>query len=172
MNNMKKQEKSKPLQSLSMSVGDFIRYWGFRRIHGAVWTQVYLSETPVSCTELTKRLGLSKALISPALEDLRKYELIHLVPSGNEKTKLYAPADDINAVIRKVLQQREVKMLEKITADYAHLESSALASGSRDSFIDKQKLKNLGEMIQNANMVLSLLVAQEDFLSLPKLKSL
>ena len=86
---MKSKVKAPSVQKLSLSIGNFIRYWGFRRIHGAIWTQVFLSKTPLSCTDLTERLGLSKALISPALEELCHYHLIQVVASPNDKTKLY-----------------------------------------------------------------------------------
>ena len=97
MNNMKSKDQNKDrattsqknLQKLSLSIGNFIRYWGFRRIHGAIWTQLYLSKTPLSCTDLTSRLGLSKALISPALDELCKFKLIFEAPAPNEKTKIY-----------------------------------------------------------------------------------
>lgn len=42
------------LRSLSDSVGDFIRHWGFRRIHGQIWTQVFLSKDSLSGAELTE----------------------------------------------------------------------------------------------------------------------
>ena len=160
---MKSKAKNDPLQKLSLSIGNFIRYWGFRRIHGAIWTQVYLSKTPVSCTDLTERLSLSKALISPALEELCHHQLIHVVPSPNEKTKLYAPAENINEVIRDVLKNREAKMLQQITKDFSAVDSSQ----NQNSVIDAQKLKALGEMILAANLMLEILVAQKDLLNLP-----
>ncbi len=160
---MKSKAKNVPLQKLSLSIGNFIRYWGFRRIHGAIWTQVYLSKTPVSCTDLTDCLSLSKALISPALEELCRHRLIHVVPSTNEKTKLYAPAENINEVIRDVLKNREAKMLQQIAKDFSAVDSSQ----NQNSVIDAQKLKALGEMILSANLMLEILVAQKDLLNMP-----
>lgn len=163
MNNMKSKVKSPPLRKLSLSIGDFIRYWGFRRVHGAIWTQVYLSTVPVSCTDLTQRLGLSKALISPALEELCKHQLLYEVPSPNGKTKLYASSENINEVIRNVLKNREAKMLQQITKDF----SSVDLAKNKNSAIDEQKLKALGEMISTASLMLEILIGQEDLLKFP-----
>jgi DNA-binding transcriptional regulator GbsR (MarR family) len=160
---MKKQQKKDSLQQLCLSVGNFIRYWGFRRVHGAIWAQLYLSKTPLSCADLTRRLGLSKALISPALLELSEYELIHEVPSPNEKTKLYASSDNINETIANILKKREVKMLEQITKDFAALESSQ----NQQSNIDEGKLKSMGEMILSANFMLELILSQKN---LPKMQ--
>ncbi len=163
MNNMKSKAKTIPLQNLSMSIGNFIRYWGFRRIHGALWTQLYLSKTALSCTELSQRLGLSKALVSPALDELSKYKLIRLAPSPNEKTKLYVASEDINEVIQHILKTREAAMLKKITDDFSNLSSVS----EKDANLDREKLKSLGEMIFGANLMLEMFISQKDLLKLP-----
>lgn len=153
----------KDLQKLSLSIGNFIRYWGFRRIHGAVWTQLYLSKAPLSCTDLTERLGLSKALISPALEELCKHELISLVPAPNDRTKLYRPSGNITEVIHRVLRSREAKMLSQITRDFAAFELSEAKSDT----LDQVNVRVLREMISSANLVLDLMLAKDDLLTFP-----
>jgi DNA-binding transcriptional regulator GbsR (MarR family) len=119
---------------------------------------VYLSQTPVSCTQLTEQLSLSKALISPALKELCQYRLIHVVSSPNQKTKLYAPVENINQVIRDVLKNREAKMLQQISKDFSDVDSSENPS----SVINKKRLKSLGKMILSANFLLELLVAKKN----------
>lgn len=167
MNNMKSKEKShkpsKELQKLSLSVGNFIRYWGFRRIHGAIWTQLYLSKTPLNCTELTKNLGLSKALISPALEELCRFKLILEVASTNEKTKVYQAVDNINEVIRHVLKTREKKMLKQITEDF----SSFKMKKTDQMQLDDSRVESLETMIQSANLMLEIMLSQSDLMSFP-----
>ena len=54
-------------------------------------------------------------------------------------------------------------MLKQITKDFLGVESSQ----SQDLGIDGQKLKDLGEMISAANLMLGVLVAHEDLLRLP-----
>jgi DNA-binding transcriptional regulator GbsR (MarR family) len=163
MNNMKSKLKNNQLLSLSLSIGNFIRYWGFRRIHGAIWSQLYLSRTPLSCKDLTEKLALSKALISPALDELCQFKLIKEAPSPNEKTKLYIASENVSEVIHHVLKGREAVMLKKITKDF-----SSFAEAFRDDEnIDKKRVDSLGDMIVAANLMLEILLAQKDILKLP-----
>lgn len=167
MNNMKNKAKSlrstQSLQKLSLSIGNFIRYWGFRRVHGAVWTQLYLSEKPLSCTDLAVNLGLSKALISPALDELCQYKLIFEAPAPNQKTKVYRATDDINEVVRHVLKTREAKILQTINNDFSAFKKSGPESG----FINADRLGSLETMISSANLMLEIMLQQEDLMQLP-----
>lgn len=164
---MKSKEKplksNKSLQSLSLSIGNFIRYWGFRRIHGAIWTQLYLSKTPLSCTGLTQKLGLSKALISPALDELCNYKLIEEAPAPNEKTKVYKATENINEVIKHILEIRERKMLKQITRDF---DSFKQKDASNDDY-DQSRVESLGDMILSANVMLEIMLSQKDLMQLP-----
>ncbi len=151
------------LRKLSMSIGDFIRYWGFRRVHGAIWTQLYISKKALSCKDLTERLALSKALISPALDELCGFRLIKEAPSPNEKTKLYVASENINEVIQHILKTREEKILKQINQDYSSFSSSNL----NQQDVDGERVKTLGEMIIAANVMLELFLSQKDLLKMP-----
>lgn len=167
MNNMgsklKDKKISKPLKKLSLSVGDFIRYWGFRRVHGAIWTQLYLSKSPLSCTDLTACLGLSKALISPALDELCQYKLIFEAPAPNEKVRVYSAAQDVNEVIRHILKTRELKILKQITRDFSDLKKKE----SDTNNLSIERLDSLEEMIFSANVMLEVMLDQKDLMKLP-----
>ncbi len=149
------------LQDLSHSIGNFIRYWGFRKIHGAIWTQLYLSKTALSCTDLTNRLGVSKALVSPALEELLDYKLIYEAPAPNEKTKVYQASENINEVIQHVLKTRESKMLKQITSDF-----DQFSKGNHEN-LALDRIESLGNMIFSANLMLELMLSQKDLLNFP-----
>lgn len=154
MNYMKKQTE-KNLAALSTAVGDFIRYWGFRRIHGEIWTQVYLNASPLSGVELTERLGVSKALVSPALKELLEHKLV-IVKNEDGKTKRYSANPDVFKVIREVLLNRELKLIEKALTQFSKVEST------NDPSLDQQRLKNLGQMINMAHFATGLIASQVD----------
>ena len=167
MNNMKSklksQKASNQLKKLSLSIGDFIRYWGFRRIHGAIWTQLYLSKSPLSCTDLTVNLGLSKALISPALDELCKYKLIFEAPAPNDKVRVYSAEKDVNEVIRQILKTRELKILKQIARDFSDLKQK----DTDISEVSLERLESLEEMIFSANVMLEVILDQKDLMKLP-----
>src|SRR5258708_3849854 len=76
MRHMIQLEYPHEIESLSNEIGKFIHHWGFKKIHGKIWTHLYLSETPLDAGTLMKRLDVSKALMSLSLRDLLKYKVI------------------------------------------------------------------------------------------------
>ncbi len=162
---MKKQDPPsnfKEMRALSIAVGNFIRYWGFRRIHGALWTQLYLSQTPLSATHLVRRLKVSKALVSPALAELEKWKLILPTQSQDAKTKFYTADPDVYKVIRSVLQKREQPLIDEVQKKLFSLQSN-----SNDDSTNSQRLKELEAMIQSAQFGLQFILQMDspDFLS-------
>jgi len=155
---------SAEVRRLSLSIGQFIRYWGFRRIHGAIWAQLYLSSQPLNCTQLAANLGLSKALVSPALDELIHHKLIKEEAPPDEKTKVYSAVENVGDVIKHVLKTREAKMLRQITKDFDKLK---VASG-RISGLSQSRIDSLEGMIGSANLMLQILLMQNDILDLPQ----
>lgn len=154
MNNMKPQERDQKIRVLAGHVGDFIRYWGFRRIHGEIWAVVYLSEAPLSGVEIVEKLQVSKALVSPALKELEDEGLIQQVPSENSKVKRYAAQEDVVSVIKGVLKRREQPMLEQVWKSYDSLSTSI----SSVEGVRTDRFERLGDMIQMALLGLGILL--------------
>lgn len=153
---MKKNSSLTALNHLAEQVGHFIQYWGFKKIHGQLWTHVYLSATPISALELGKRLDVSKALVSLSMKDLLEYDLIIPAESPNKKLKLYIANPDVFNVILDVLRKREVPMLEKIEKDFESLEKNC--EELQPPELDPHKVDQLGQMISMANLVLQNLI--------------
>jgi HTH-type transcriptional regulator, glycine betaine synthesis regulator len=164
MNYMDKQVKSeiKEMKALSKAIGDFIHYWGFRRIHGEIWAQVFLSTKPLSGADLVKRLKVSKALISPALKQLIRYKLIKPLKSNDAREKLYEVNPDFLDIIKTVLQDREVPMLAKVQLEYFKVHSK-LESDNTTHSVHAQRFQDLGNMINQANLVLAVFMQMNSF---------
>lgn len=145
------------LRALADSVGDFIRYWGFRRIHGRIWTEIYLSKQPLSAVELTKLLGISKALASLALNELLEYKLI-FCKNPDEKTKRYIANENVYGVIKKILIGREKVLIKKSQDTFEALEESLKKIKPEDMTINIDRLKNLGTMISSAVLAIDFIV--------------
>jgi len=123
----------KDLAELADSVGDFIRYWGFRRVHGQVWTLLFLKNEATSPTHIAKSLGVSKSLISSALVELEDHKLIIPVQDkleANKKTKFFKAEDDVVKIIQNILKSRELKLIGSVQKNIAKLKSN---SNSLDS---------------------------------------
>ena len=101
------------VNDLSYKIGQFIEYWGFKEIHGRLWTLIFLAPGPVDANYLIKNLKVSKALVSMSLKDLIHYNVI-IETLPKKGTQCYEPNLDLLTVITDVLLQREAKMLLEI----------------------------------------------------------
>ena len=162
MNYMKNLEKKQSLhlKELSDAIGDFIRYWGFRRVHGQLWTQIYLSKDPLSGADLMRVLGVSKALVSPALTELLNFKLISYIETDG-RTKKYTAHHDVFEVIRNVLRDREKNLIENAQKNYNFLNNS-IPKKPEDVIINKERLQSLGEMISVANFAIDTVIKSAD----------
>ncbi len=136
------------MKYLSELVGEFMEYWGFKKIHGRIWTFVYLSERPIDARALIKNLGVSKGLISLAMKELLDYNVLIESGMSPEGTRLYTANPDLQKVITNVLRQRERVMMGKVVAAFNHvkkLPKEDLAT----HYISTNKLKDLEKFLKN-----------------------
>lgn len=149
------------LEEMAERVGEFIQYWGFKKIHGKIWTHLYLSEKPLDAQDLIKRLGVSKALMSFSLNDLQEYQVILEAGKSDRNTQLFVANPDVLAVILNVLRRREKRMLAQIYSSYKML--SEIESREKQSIhICEDRLAALGNMINQAQTTLSGVISLEE----------
>jgi len=147
---MSKSTKVAPeLQDLADQVGEFIEYWGFKRVHGKVWLHFFLSESPLDAAEIIGRLGISKALVSMTLNELLEYEVILPAGKSTRGTELFVANTETVAVILNVLRKREKRMLSRVEA--AHRLLKQLPARERKSLeLSEDRQEHLTQLIQNA----------------------
>ena len=146
------------LQRLAEQIGNFIEYWGFKKIHGMIWTHLYLSDTPLSALELIQRLRVSKALISLSMKDLLEYQLIiQTDDSLSKKNKFYVANPKVFDVIRGVLETRELHIISRISSEFKMLRE--MNQASKIEQIDQDRLVELDRMIDGGQSALKDLIA-------------
>lgn len=145
------------LEDLANEVGDFICYWGFKKIHGRLWTHIYLSNEPLDAGQLMQRLRVSKALISLSLNDLLRYDVIVEAGKSSRGTQTYLPNPDVLEVILNVLRRRERKMLAKAETSHRML-SSIGPDRMTAGCVHVERLEALGRMINQAQNAMSSLL--------------
>lgn len=145
------------LEELANEVGDFICYWGFKRIHGRLWTHIYLAKSPLDAGNLMQRLKVSKALISLSLNDLLKYDVILENGKSERGTQTYVANPDVLDVILNVLRRREKKMLTKAETSHKMLCSLSDESLNRAN-CHSERIQSLGRMITQAQDALTSLL--------------
>jgi len=148
------------LEDLAEQIGSFIEYWGFKKVHGQIWTHIFLAAEPIDSTTLVKRLNVSKALVSLAIKDLLKYDVIHVVGQGSRRKILFQSNPDLIKVITQVLRMRERKMLSQIMSSYKNLKKMKLDDkGAVELSVDKTC--ELGNMIEAAELSLDALISSD-----------
>ncbi len=140
------------LEELANEVGEFICYWGFKKVHGRLWTHVYLAKEPLDAGQLMQRLRVSKALVSLSINDLLRFEVIVEAGKSVRGTQTYVANPNLIDVIFNVLRRRERKMLARTESAF-----NLLAGISEDTLnqtkICSTRLRDLGNVIQEAQGV-------------------
>ena len=147
----------KELENLADQVGEFIEHWGFKKIHGEIWTHIWLAKEPLDATTLVKRLQVSKALISLATKDLLQYDVIRIVGKGNRRKILLEANRNIRSVIANVIINREAKMLDSVMG---HCRKTNMLSDKtkKELDIDDEKMQALQIFIGIAQISLAAIV--------------
>lgn len=142
------------LEDLANEIGDIICYWGFKKIHGRLWTHIYLSEEPLDAGQLMQRLRVSKALISLSINDLLRQEVIVEAAKSARGTQTYIANPNVLDVIQNVLRRRERKMLARTEASFKLLSgiNPADLEGAR---IHPTRISSLSNMIEQAQTALN-----------------
>ena len=107
-NKIEKYKIMPELKELESLVGEFIQYWGFKKIHGRIWAHLYTSTTPLDSQTLISRLKVSKGLMSLAMRDLLEYDVIQPVRTGKHGVTFYQANPDLMFVITNVLRKRDL----------------------------------------------------------------
>lgn len=145
---------------LADQVGKFIEYWGFKRIHGQIWTHIWLSKEPIAATVIVKRLGVSKALVSLALKDLIHYKVIKVVGQGDRRKILLTANEDVQSVISNVLKMRESKMIETVITSNDDVKNMSDLQKAHIN-LDEDKLDQMKVLVQIAQLTLATVIAGE-----------
>lgn len=144
-----KDDYPKEVKAFADEIGNFIQYWGFKKIHGQIWANLYLSEVPLDANTLIARLEVSKALISISLKDLMEYDVVLPAGKGESSTQTYIANPQIIKVILSVLRQRELKMMSQIDSAFKIL--SHLPKEKKQALqLSDARLNLLGKSISRA----------------------
>jgi DNA-binding transcriptional regulator GbsR (MarR family) len=150
-------DQSPELQTLAAEVGQFIHYWGFKKIHGRIWTHVFLANTPPDAATLMKQLNVSKALISLTLNDLLEFDVIREAGKSAKGTMTYIANPAVIDIIMDILRNREKKLLSEIQKAQNRLQE--MNSDSLQSIdINVERLIILGTMVNLAQNALDAII--------------
>ena len=95
-----------------------MEFWGFKRVHGRVWTILFLAQDPLPSAEIRKRLSISVGAASMALAELRRWGAVREADSRGRAVH-YEPETNIWRLISRVMQDRERRILDESLETFA-----------------------------------------------------
>jgi DNA-binding transcriptional regulator GbsR (MarR family) len=155
----KKQVRLKPesfphLRDTAELIGEFIQYWGFKKVQGRIWAYLYLMDTPLSTRHLCELLKISNSLVSISVAELMKYRVISEAGKGPNGVLLYLANPEIGSVIAGVLRNREQKLLSQIQKSSQMLHELSPSPTGSPVKMDQERIKRLEELVGIANSFL------------------
>lgn len=142
------------LAELSDQIGDFLEYWGFKKIHGRIWLHLYVAQQPLDAGDLIYRLNISRALVSISITDLLEYSVIQPAGSSSAGTILYRANPELLKVITHVLRIRERKMLARIKSASLHLDELAGSTKERAE-LSTERVQHVRDITDGAYKLLN-----------------
>lgn len=134
------------------AVGSVIEGWGFRSIHGRVWALLAVSGRALPSHEIADRLGVSRALVSLAMAELKSYGLVK--STSEARNAPYAAQMDIWPVITDVLREREWMLLERARLALESALAEAKAAQDPQLSVDIHRLESLLSLTDAAQSAL------------------
>jgi DNA-binding transcriptional regulator GbsR (MarR family) len=158
---LRKDKLPPELDSLADGIGRFIEYWGFKAIHGRIWTLLYLSKVPLSSIEISRKLNVSKTLLSFSISELLDYDVIQEAGKGIKRTVYFRANPNITAVILNVLRKRERPLMGEIYSSFeqVHQHSQQIDSEFK---LDLERMRKMREFILSAQEALQSLIRHTD----------
>jgi len=139
------------------AVGEFIEWWGFKAIHGRIWTLLAVSREARTQAELSKTLDVSRALVSSAVHELESYGLVRR--TNEDRQAPWEAIIDVWPTISNILRQREWMMIESVrVALESALEEVELQDDGERQFAP-ERLRLLLVLTELAQTFLKILVA-------------
>ena len=138
-------------QQVVNAVGRVIEFWGFKRNHGRLWAFLYMRREPFSSTELQEALELSKGAVSMITRDLLQWEVVDRSRVSGSQAWHFRARSDFLSMIRNVLSDRELRLIERVEADLAAAARDAKEEDASQEVVDRiERMRRLADMVRNA----------------------
>lgn len=133
------------------AVGEVIEFWGFKRNQGRVWALLYLRNEPMSSKDLQEALELSKGAVSMIARDLEQWDVVYRQHVPDSKAWHYVAKIDFLTMIRKVIKEREMQLVERIRTDLEDAVQLAEEDDADDETVERiRRMDRLADMVVNA----------------------
>jgi DNA-binding transcriptional regulator GbsR (MarR family) len=132
------------------AVGSLMELWGFKRIHGVLWTYLYLHDRPLDAQELREGLEISTGLVSMTVHELMRWGVVTRQVAPGARRERYRAEPDIWRAVAKVLRERELFCLRLAIDEIRESTTTLAENGQPEGFSQAgqrlDELVSLGEL--------------------------
>lgn len=139
--------------ALAEQIGELVYSWGFKRIHGRLWTHLLLSKKPLDAADFVRLMGISKALVSITLRELMELDVIQLAGKSARGTQTYRANTRLQDVFAAVLHRRERPAVAKVKNAFESLNGTPAETRS-ESGLSNENVAQLGDWIARGSRML------------------
>jgi HTH-type transcriptional regulator, glycine betaine synthesis regulator len=147
-------------ENLIRELGRLSAFAGFNKAMGQIYALLYLSDKPVSLTEIAAQLGISKGNASLNTKTMERWGLIHPVSKKGDRRDYYQAETDFWKIIRDIINERDRKeinhALESISTILDTVRATAEAEKDAEIHFYEERLE---QMVEFGNAVMQLMQA-------------
>lgn len=133
------------------AVGNVIDFWGFKHNHGRVWALMFIRGDDMTGRELRETLELSKGAVSMLTNDLSDWGVIRRSRPSGARAAHYRAEDNFLEMIRHVIEQRELSMVEGVSQRLDDAVYEAEKRGASDETLARlRSMARLATMVEDA----------------------
>ncbi len=139
------------------AVGAFIGYWGFKEVLGKIWTLMALHKEPLTQIEISRRLEISRSLVSESMAILQDLGLVRAC--GSHRNTPYEAVLNVWPTISDVLRSREWALIEQAKMALEGLQEEMNLNQPEASIYDASRVRILLAMTELAQAFLRIIIA-------------
>jgi HTH-type transcriptional regulator, glycine betaine synthesis regulator len=145
------------------TVGRLMHFWGFKRPMGRTWTLLYLSSVPLGAAEVAEQLKMSAGAVSMTLGELLKWGVVKKTWRPGERRDFYEAETDIWKLVRRVLRERELTLVQEVGAalESARTSLAHAAMSKKELEFKRARIGRLRQLASVGETLLKALAAGE-----------
>jgi HTH-type transcriptional regulator, glycine betaine synthesis regulator len=146
------------LEKFTTQLSELAHNWGFKRIHGKIWAQLFLSERPLDAADLIAQLDISKALVSISIRELLEVKAVEDVGRSLRGTHLYRANADLNEIALQVMRKRERALISSAQEALQALKQTG-GETLRSFEVSETQISAIGEQLNQASNFVEAFIA-------------
>lgn len=138
----------------------FLHKIGFKRLEGAVYGLLVLSDRPLTSEEIQAALGLSQSAVAQALKSLTHYGAVETRDARevggdiHPRTKVHVARQETMSIVACVFRKREQEAVEEYKRMAERLVAKSIRTGASE---ESPRLKRLRSIISTAQIAESVM---------------